>query len=294
MDILLISLTGLILVCLLAFRFQAEQSRFEINNLAEHNKKYRQLSHFLDIYPGLSIFVHVVALITSIILTGLSVNVWGLWGGGAIAFGAILLSWLLGRMLHGVAASLIGSHLDFFNRYFAWTGILSKLVIASDEPHIGSEAELMHLIHNGDFLDDDTKDLIKNTIDFKDKAVKSVMTPRANIGFIHSRDHLTPKLLDELFSSGYKIFPVINNSIDHTVGFLYLDDVLPIDQHEKVLADVIRKAPPPVDQTAPLEAALKQMAEYHSSVLLVEKDGKVVGLVTMTDIVRSLFGSHDL
>jgi CBS domain containing-hemolysin-like protein len=105
---------------------------------------------------------------------------------------------------------------------------------------------------------------------------------------------LTPKLLDELFSSGYKIFPVINNSIDHTVGFLYLDDVLPIDQHEKVLADVIRKAPPPVDQTAPLEAALKQMAEYHSSVLLVEKDGKVVGLVTMTDIVRSLFGSHDL
>lgn len=285
-------LTGLVLVCLLAFRFQAEQSRFEINSLAEHNQKYRQLARFLDIYPGLSILVHVLALVVSILLTGLSVTSWGVWSGGAIAFGAILLSWILGRMLHGIAASLINSHIEFFNRYFAWTEVLGKLVIVGDDPHIGSEAELMHLINSGDFLDDDSKSLIKNAIDFKEKPIKSVMTPRANIGFIHSRDSLTPKLIDELFSSGYKIFPVINGSIDHTVGFLYLDDVLPIDQHEKILADVIRKMPPPIDQTAPLEAGLRQMAEYHSSVLLVEKAGKVVGLVTMTDIIRALFRSE--
>lgn len=286
------SLTGVVLVCLLAFRFQTEQSRFEINSLAEHNKKYRHLARFLDIYPGLLIFIHVLALVVSILLTGLSVTAWGVWGGGAIAFGAILLSWLLGRMLHGVAASLIDSHLEFLNRYFAWTEVLGKLVIVGDEPHIGSEAELMHLINSGDFLDDNSKSLIKNAIDFKEKPIKSVMTPRSNIGFIHSRDSLTPKLIDELFSSGYKIFPVINGSIDHTVGFLYLDDVLPIDQHEKILADVIRKMPPLIDQTAPLEAGLRQMAEYHSSVLLVEKSGKVVGLVTMTDIIRALFRSE--
>lgn len=289
MDILLISLTGIILVGLLAFRFRPEQSRFEINRLAEHNHKYRQLARFLDIYPGFLIFTHTLALLVAILLTGLSVVTWGVLGGGAIAFGAILLAWLLGRMLHNVATILIDRHLEFLNRYFAWVGILGKLVIVGDEPHIGSEAELLHLIKNGDFLDDGAKGLIKNSIEFRAKTVKSIMTPRATIGFIHSRDSLTPKLLDELFASGHKIFPVISNSIDRTIGFLYLDDVLPIGQKERSLSDVVRKMPPPIDQAAPLEAAFRQMAEYHSSVLLVEKNDKIVGLVTLTDLTRELF-----
>ena len=115
------------------------------------------------------------------------------------------------------------------------------------------------------------------------------MTPRDQIAFIHARDALTPKLLDELFVSEHKIFPVVQGSLDRVVGLLYLDDVLPIEQTEKVLPEVMRKCPPPIDHSAPLESALNQMSEYYSTILLVAKDDKIIGLVTAKDIVRQLF-----
>jgi len=82
---------------------------------------------------------------------------------------------------------------------------------------------------------------------------------------------------------------VVQGSLDRVVGLLYLDDVLPIEQTEKVLPEVMRKCPPPIDHSAPLESALNQMSEYYSTILLVAKDDKIIGLVTAKDIVRQLF-----
>jgi CBS domain containing-hemolysin-like protein len=293
MDIFRISLTGLILVILLAFRFRTDESRFEINRQAEHNVRYKTTARFLDIYPGLMVLVRALALIDAILLVAFAVLSWGVLGGGAVAFAAILLAWMLGRALHGVAETLIGKHLKFFNKYFAWTSVLGRLSMVGDEPHIGSEHELLHLVDTGDFLDDQTKILLQNALSFRDKTVRDVMIPRDKIAFIHARDPLTPKFLDELFASGHKIFPVVQNGLDHTIGLLYLDDVLPVEQEEKVLTHIMRKCPPPVESTAPLDAVLNQMCEYHSPVLLVEKNDKIVGFLTLQDVVRALFSASE-
>ena len=288
MDIFRVSLTGLILVVLLAFKFKTSESRFEVDRLAEHSAKYKTLARFLDIYPGLTVLVRALALIDAILLTIFAAFSWGLFGGGLIAFAIILLAWLLAHALHGVAENLIGKHLIFFNKYFAWTTALGRINIMGDEPRIGSEHELVHLIENGDSLDDQTKTLLKNALIFRDQTVGKIMIPRDRIAFVRIRDALTPKLLDELFVSEHKIFPVAQGSLDHTVGLLYLDDVLPIDQEEKVLVKTMRKCPPPISQDAPLESALNQMCEYYSTMLMVVENDKVVGLITLKDIVRIL------
>jgi CBS domain containing-hemolysin-like protein len=85
---------------------------------------------------------------------------------------------------------------------------------------------------------------------------------------------------------------VARGGIDQVIGFLLLDDVLPIDQEEKDLKKIMRKAPPAVDATTPLESALRQMCEYRVSALMVtddSNDGKTAGMVTLHDIVRELF-----
>jgi CBS domain containing-hemolysin-like protein len=289
MDIFCIVLVGLILAALLAFRFKPDKSRFEINRLAAHSVKYKNLAHFLDIYPGLMVLVRTLVLISAIWLTILAAFSWGLFGGAGVALLAILLAFLLAHMLRGAAETLIGQHLEFFRKYFAWTEMLGRIVTVGDEPRIGSEQELMHLAEQGDFLDDHTKMLLKNVLVFRDQTVAKVMTLRDRIAFVHARDGLTPKLLDELFASDHKIFPVAQGSLDHIIGLLHLDDVLPISQEEKVLSRVVRKYPPPIDQDAPLESALNQMCEYNSTLLMVSKDDKIVGLVTLKDITRKLF-----
>jgi CBS domain containing-hemolysin-like protein len=293
MDIFRIVLTGLILVALLAFRFRTDKSRFEINRLAEHSVKYKNLARFLDIYPGLMILVRGLALIDAILLTIFAAYSWDIFGGGTVAFAVILLAWILGRALHSPIEALIGKHLEFFNKYFAWTGGLGRLIVAGDEPSIGSEHELLHLVERGDFLDDQTKILLRNTLAFHDQTVGKVMTPRDRVAFLHAKDALTPKLLDELFTSGHKIFPIVQGNLDHTIGLLHLDDVLPIEQEERILTQAMRKCPPPIETGAPLEAALNQMREYNSTVLLVARNEKIVGLVTLKDIIRRLFSATE-
>ncbi|MDR1970171.1 MAG: CBS domain-containing protein [Candidatus Nomurabacteria bacterium] len=288
MDIFRVVLAGLILVVLLAFRFKTDESRFEINRLAEHGAKYKTLARFLDIYPGLLVLMRVLALIDAILLVIFAAFSWGLFAGGAIAFATILLAWLFARILHSVTQTLIGKHLKFFNKYFAWASVLGRIIGVGDESQIGSEHELMHLVEQGDFLDDQTKILLKNALAFRDQTVSKIMTPRDRIAFVHARDALTPKLLDELFTSGHKVFPVAQGSLDRTVGLLYLDDVLPVGQEEKILTKTMRKCPPPIDQEAPLESVLNQMCEYHSTLLMVSKNDKIVGLVTLKDVIHTL------
>jgi CBS domain containing-hemolysin-like protein len=243
----------------------------------------------LDIYPGLIILVRALSLADAILLTIFAAFSWGLFHGGAIAFATILLALLLVHILQNPMTTLISKHLKFFNKYFSWTKILGRLAAVGDEPQIGSEHELIYLVEQGDFLDDQTKMLLKNAIAFRDQTVSKIMVSRDRIIFVHSRDDLMPKLLDELFTSGHKVFPVAQGSLDHTVGLLYLDDVLPIEQEEKILTKTMRKCPPPIDQGAPLESALNQMCEYHSTALMVAKNDKIVGLVLLKDIVRTLF-----
>jgi len=288
-DIFLVVLATLILIALLTFHFQPELSRFEINRLTKQNHKYKVLAQFLDIYLGLLVLTRILALVVAIFLTSFAISKWGTFGGSAISLIVLLLAGLLARLLRPSMQKIINRHLDFLNKYFAWTEFLGGLIVKENEPRIGSQHELTHLIQDGDFLDDATKNLVQNALAFSDKTVRNIMTSRDDLIFLHSRDALTPVLIDELFASGHRLFPVAQGSLDKTVGFLLLDDVLPIDQEEKVLTKVMRKASPAVDANTPLESALRQMCEYRATVLMVTDNEKTVGMLTLHDIVRQLF-----
>jgi CBS domain-containing protein len=53
--------------------------------------------------------------------------------------------------------------------------------------------------------------------------------------------------------------------------------------------DEMRKCPPSVESSAKLGEVFAKMRETHSTFLLVEKDEKIVGLVTIADILGILF-----
>ncbi len=292
MDIFWVGILGILLTATLTFYFKPDRSRYEIDRLARGNAKYKTLANFLEIYRGILIFTRLEALIVALILTIFVAKVWGIWAGGGLAFLIIVASFFLAQAFHGLSHDFISKHLDFFNKYFAWTRPLGQIIPLAREPEISSEYELLHLIENGDFLDDSTKSLIQKSLDFRGKTVEKIMTPRDDLVFVHSRDNLTPILIDELFASGHRLFPVARGNIDQIVGFLLLDDVLPIDQEEKDLKKIMRKNPPAIDIKTPLESALRQMCEFRVSALIVVDGEKTAGMITLHDIVRELFSNE--
>ena len=292
MDIFQLVLASLILAALLAFNYKSDISRFEINRMSAHNHKYKIEAEFLDIYPGLRAFSRLLALITVIILTVLAWRAWELMG-GFVAFGAIVAAWLVALACRKIAAKYVSQHRGWFIKYFSWTKSLGVLAASSEELHISSRHELLHIIDDEDFLGDQQKSLVRAAIEFNDKVVADVMTPRDDIVFVRDRDTLGPKLLDELHQSGHMLFPVVHGSLDSVVGTLSLDDVLPLTQDEKKIVDVMRKPVPPLDKDASLEQVVNHLINYHAGQIIVTNSSdKVVGLLAPSDILNVLFSQN--
>jgi putative hemolysin len=134
--------------------------------------------------------------------------------------------------------------------------------------------------------------VIVNALDFNDKIVSTIMTPKSVIDFINRGEFLGPLVLDELHDLGHSRLPVIDKGLDHVVGILYLRDLLSLDVRksatvEKVMDDhvyYIRE-----DQT--LEHALAAfLKNRHHLFIVINKQRETVGLLTIEDTIEALLG----
>ena len=133
------------------------------------------------------------------------------------------------------------------------------------------------------------RDLIQNTIRYDDMTVANSMTPREQITFVKSGERMD-SIKRMFLETNYSRVPVVNGSLDHVLGIVYR-----VDFYEMMLAG--RKSVPSilkpafyVNQNEKLSQALKKMQKARQSVAIVRSGQKVVGLLTMDDIIEELVG----
>ena len=78
-------------------------------------------------------------------------------------------------------------------------------------------------------LDTDERLLLVNGLQFRDRKVKEIMTPRSVIQSVKRDEFLGPLVLDELHSLGHSRLPVIDGDLDHIIGVLHLRTLLSLD-----------------------------------------------------------------
>ncbi len=176
-----------------------------------------------------------------------------------------------------------------FPRFFAF---LSDSTL--QEAHkVHSKQEFQELIErSGMALTDIERKVIVNAIDFNDKPVSSVMTPKSVIDFINKGEFLGPLVLDELHELGHSRLPVIDGDLDHVVGILYLRDLLSLDVKRSGTAEKVMDAHVYYireDQT--LEHALAAfLKNRHHLFIVINKQRETVGLLTIEDTIEALLG----
>lgn len=159
-----------------------------------------------------------------------------------------------------------------------------------------SKHELEHLIQtSGDILNDDEKRLLVAGLQFEDRRVKSIMTPKKDVFSIRKSEILGPLVLDDLHRSGHDSFPVTGGTdTDDIVGILRLRDVQTLDTTRRHTAKVETAMDPDVraiNQDEPLAVALNLLLDSQHHVLIVtDDDTQTVGLVTLRDIIKTLLG----
>jgi CBS domain containing-hemolysin-like protein len=122
--------------------------------------------------------------------------------------------------------------------------------------------------------------------------VREVMVPRERI-FALPRSLDVAAFLDRVREEGYTRIPVYDGALDRIAGVVHAKDLLHLHAQERVvvLEDAIR---PPLEMAPdlPLSAALAEFRRGRVHLAIVRgKDGRVLGLVTLEDVLEEIVGS---
>lgn len=134
--------------------------------------------------------------------------------------------------------------------------------------------------------------LIQRVFEFGDKRVAQIMRPRKKI-FALSYDLPAARLVEEIARGGYSRVPIYQKSLDSIRGIVYAKDLVVQAaglSAPRKLSELLHE-PLFVPHTVPIESLFRMFKrrKVHMA-LVVNEYGRVVGIVTMEDLLEELFG----
>jgi putative hemolysin len=157
-----------------------------------------------------------------------------------------------------------------------------------------SEDEFRSLVDAGSAegaVDARERRFIHRVFEFGDKTVGQVMEPREKI-FALSYDLPLSRLAGEVAERGYSRVPIYRKSLDHVRGILLAKDLVVqtvVPGHRR-LGDLLHE-PLFVPHTLRVERLFRLFKQRRIHMALVVNEyGKLIGLVTMEDLLEELFG----
>ncbi len=141
-------------------------------------------------------------------------------------------------------------------------------------------------------IEPEQAELIEQVVEFSDKRVREVMTPRPEIIAIQAGATLE-ELHAKLTETGFTKLPVYENSLDDIQGVVYSQDLLQIadtdlpHRHVRELIKPVLFMP----ETKIGSELLREMRRKNQSVaMIIDEHGSVAGIATMEDLVEEIVG----
>jgi putative hemolysin len=202
--------------------------------------------------------------------------------------------WILGLipLLRGMAlvARPCVALLDFFQSLIDLTDDTSK---PEEEPTPAENIDA--LISAGTeegLIEEDDRKLIQGVVEFGDKVVREVMTPRPNIVAIPAESTLA-QLRQLVINEQYSRIPVYDQNIDQMIGFVHVRDMFELTEEQRAARKVRGLLRPVkfVPETKPVNDLMRQMQQENTHlVIVVDEYGNTAGLATMEDLLEVILG----
>jgi len=192
-------------------------------------------------------------------------------------------------------------------RAFVWVvwPMRAVLELAISVAHISEEEEpgsaqaqqegieaLVEAAQEEGILVGDQAELIEQVVEFSDKRVREVMTPRPDIVAIPATatiEQLRRLLVETKFSR----IPVYEGTLEEIVGVVFARDVLQVPEREATQRTVRELMRPVlfVPETKLGSQLLKEMQQKNQQMaIVIDEYGSVAGLVTVEDLVEEIVG----
>jgi putative hemolysin len=192
-------------------------------------------------------------------------------------------------------------------RLFAWLvwpiqAILEfavSLLHISDEPDSGASPDGQDAIEaivdaatEQGILEQDEARLIEQVVEFSDKRVREVMTPRPDVVAIPASASIE-QLRRVLVEAKLSRLPVYENNLDEIIGIVIARDVLQVPESESAQRTVRELVRPAlfVPEAKMGSSLLKEMQRKSQQMaIVIDEYGSMAGVVTAEDLVEEIVG----
>ena len=157
----------------------------------------------------------------------------------------------------------------------------------------GIEA-LVEVAEEEGIIEPDQADLIEQVVEFSDKRVREVMTPRPDVVAMQA-DASLEEMPRQYVETKFAKMPVYGKSLDDIVGVVHVQDLLQIadtDLPKRKVRELMRPTLF-VPETKLGSDLLKEMRQKgQSMVMVIDEHGTVAGIATVEDLVEEIVGER--
>jgi len=180
----------------------------------------------------------------------------------------------------------------FVRFFFSVAELAEEPVTAEEETAVDVEA-LLEAGEEEGILEESDRDLVRSAVEFGDKLVREVMTPRPAVFAV--RDSITlEEFLNQLREHNFSRIPAYSGSLDNVTGIAFAHDLLQIADEEartRTVASIQRPAVFVPETKRGYELLREMQREKQHMRIVIDEYGGVSGLVTIEDLLEQIVGN---
>jgi putative hemolysin len=178
-------------------------------------------------------------------------------------------------------------------RFFLSVAALAEEPAGMEEEPAADVEALIEAGEEEGILEQSDKDLVRSAVEFGDKLVREVMTPRPEV-FAVSESITLERFLELLRRHNYSRIPVYAGTLDSVTGIAFSHDLLQIadsDARTRTVATIKRPAAFVPETKKGYELLREMQREKQHMRIVIDEYGGVAGLVTIEDLLEQIVGT---
>jgi len=178
-------------------------------------------------------------------------------------------------------------------RFFFSVASLAEEQTSDEEETTVDVESLLEAGEEEGILEESDRELVRSAVEFGDKLVREVMTPRPAVFAVSG--HLTLEaFLVELREHNYSRVPVYFGTLDNVTGIAFAHDLLQITDEEarsRTVSSIEREAVFVPETKRGYELLREMQREKQHMRIVIDEYGGVSGLVTIEDLLEQIVGN---
>lgn len=178
--------------------------------------------------------------------------------------------------------------------------LLLDRLFKGETAHLQSRHELgmmisEHLGTKESELDEDEVEIIRGALQLSEKRVRDITTDIRDVYWLTPDTRIDAEKIDEIKAAARSRIPIFNSGLTACFGTLLMKDLVDVnfDEESVRISDLPLHPTQLVGSMTALDTMFRKFIGAHSHLMPVEKDDRIIGIVTIEDLIEEIIG-HEI